>query len=274
VPVDRLKLLGLKAGTADGALLKTLSLPRSGLVLLGTPSTVIQAEDAAAAAAPDLLDDLLDDEPASTSLVHNADVQAKLVGRIVAAKHLALNPPREGKKLLVLDIDYTLMDHRSSAERPEELARPFLHDFLASAHRDYDIILWSATGMMWIDVKMRELGVSTSEAFKIVAHFDHRSMVTVGPLERYGVFNCNPLAVLWAAFPMYNACNTVMLDDLRRNFVLNPQNGLRIRPFRDCHLNRETDDELRRLAIYLRAIASLDSFAGLDHSRWERYKAE
>lgn len=27
-----------------------------------------------------------------------------------------INPPRDGKKLLVLDIDYTLFDHRSSAE--------------------------------------------------------------------------------------------------------------------------------------------------------------
>lgn len=35
-----------------------------------------------------------------------------------------LNPCREGKKLLVLDIDYTLFDHRSSAENPLELMRP------------------------------------------------------------------------------------------------------------------------------------------------------
>jgi hypothetical protein len=34
------------------------------------------------------------------------------------------NPPRPGKKLLVLDIDYTLFDHRSVAETPLELQRP------------------------------------------------------------------------------------------------------------------------------------------------------
>lgn len=34
------------------------------------------------------------------------------------------NPCREGKKLLVLDIDYTLFDHRSTAENPLELMRP------------------------------------------------------------------------------------------------------------------------------------------------------
>lgn len=45
-----------------------------------------------------------------------------------------LNDPRPGKKLLVLDIDYTLFDHRSAAESGVELMRPYLHDFLASAY--------------------------------------------------------------------------------------------------------------------------------------------
>ena len=35
-----------------------------------------------------------------------------------------LNPPRPGKKLLVLDIDYTLFDHRTPAENPLQLMRP------------------------------------------------------------------------------------------------------------------------------------------------------
>lgn len=34
------------------------------------------------------------------------------------------NPCRQGKKLLVLDIDYTLFDHRSTAENPLQLMRP------------------------------------------------------------------------------------------------------------------------------------------------------
>lgn len=48
-----------------------------------------------------------------------------------------LNDPRPGKKLLVLDIDYTLFDHRSVAESGLELMRPYLHDFLESAYEVY-----------------------------------------------------------------------------------------------------------------------------------------
>lgn len=34
----------------------------------------------------------------------------------------------------MLDIDYTLFDHRSAAESGLELMRPYLHDFLESAY--------------------------------------------------------------------------------------------------------------------------------------------
>lgn len=57
-----------------------------------------------------------------------------------------------GKKCLVLDIDYTLFDLNSSAERPDELARPYLHDFLTACYEFYDIIIWSATNMKWVEV--------------------------------------------------------------------------------------------------------------------------
>lgn len=66
-----------------------------------------------------------------------------------------LNPPREGKKLLVLDIDYTIFDLGSSAERPEELARPYLHEFMTACYEHFDLIIWSATSMKWVEVKMR-----------------------------------------------------------------------------------------------------------------------
>ena len=46
-----------------------------------------------------------------------------------------INDLREDKKLLVLDIDYTLFDHRTPAETGAELMRPHLHEFLASAYQ-------------------------------------------------------------------------------------------------------------------------------------------
>ena len=79
---------------------------------------------------------------------------------------------------------------------------------------------------------------------------------------------------LRAKFPgFYGPHNTIMLDDLRRNFLMNPQNGLKIRPYVHYHRNRETDQELPRIGAYLDAIAALpaEDFQQLDHRRWEEY---
>ncbi len=44
-----------------------------------------------------------------------------------------INPLREGKKLLVLDLDYTLFDCKSSANSISELMRPGMHEFLVKS---------------------------------------------------------------------------------------------------------------------------------------------
>ena len=51
-------------------------------------------------------------------------------------------------------------------------------------------------------------------------------MITVDA-PKYGLINTKPLGVVWAAFPdFYRPENTIMFDDLRRNFIMNPQNGM------------------------------------------------
>lgn len=162
------------------------------------------------------------------------------------------NPPRAGKKLLVLDIDYTIFDHVSHAERGSELMRPYLHEFLAAAYEDYDIAIWSATSMKWIEAKMQEIGVANNPLYKIVFYLDCAAMISIHTQE-YGVLNVKPLKVVWDKFPeFYSPKNTIMFDDLKRNFLMNPQNGLRIEPFKNAHFNRDKDNELLKLGVYLK----------------------
>jgi ubiquitin-like domain-containing CTD phosphatase 1 len=81
-----------------------------------------------------------------------------------------------------------------------------------------------------------------------------------------------PLGVIWGKFPeFYNAKNTIMFDDIRRNFLMNPQNGLRIKAFREAHKNREKDRELLRLSRYLKVIAGYDDLSHLDHRHWKTF---
>lgn len=84
-----------------------------------------------------------------------------------------------------------------------------------------------------------------------------------------------PLGVIWGKYPQYSPKNTIMFDDVRRNFIMNPKSGLKIRPFRQAHLNRDRDRELLHLSVYLKDIAqSCDNFDSLNHKKWEKYKPD
>lgn len=73
-----------------------------------------------------------------------------------------IHPLREGKRLLVLDIDYTILDTKpltSGALPPQECARPRLHEFLEAVYPYYDICIWSQTSWVWLETKLVELGM-------------------------------------------------------------------------------------------------------------------
>ncbi|KAJ4799498.1 Ubiquitin-like domain-containing CTD phosphatase [Rhynchospora pubera] len=256
----------------DSILISQLGLkPSVKMTMIGTVEDEIIVDQADA---PEIVDDfeLGQDEVVD---IKDKDVNKhKLSRRVAQYKIKLLNPCREGRKLLVLDIDYTLFDHRSPAENPLELMRPYLHEFLTAAYAEYDIMIWSATSMKWVELKMGQLGVLSNPNYKITALLDHLAMITVQS-DKHGTFDCKPLGLIWAQFPeYYSPRNTIMFDDLKRNFAMNPQNGLTIRPFRRAHMNRGTDQELVKLTQYLMAIAELSDISLLDHSRWESYSED
>jgi ubiquitin-like domain-containing CTD phosphatase 1 len=191
VPAASVKVLGLKLSSglsrppADSDPLSALAAPKRGgprLMVMGTPAAaaaavVAAAAEAAAAAAAagagagGLLDEdaaaaaaaaaaqQLDGEDDPAAIASDPDNQAKLSRRISAFELKLREQPRPGARALVLDIDYTIFDLGSAAERPELLARPHLHEFMTAAYSaNFDIFIWSANSMKWIEVKMRELG--------------------------------------------------------------------------------------------------------------------
>lgn len=56
--------------------------------------------------------------------------------------------------------------------------RPYLHEFLTAAYQHYNIIIWSATSMKWIEAKMTGLGVASNPNYKICMYFDYGAMIT------------------------------------------------------------------------------------------------
>lgn len=128
--------------------------------------------------------------------------------------------------------------------------------------------------MKWIVEKMKLLGVATNPNYKCWFYLDSNAMITVHCSKR-GIVEVKPLGVIWGKYPQYNSKNTIMFDDIRRNFMMNPKSGLRIRPFAQAHLNRDKDRELLKLKRYLRKIAeNCEDFNELNHRKWETYKPD
>lgn len=244
------------------------------LMMVGSRECDIESINEKPAGTDEVVNDLEDnlDQGENESFENKEVYLSKIRRRVKEYKIEMFNQPREGKKLLVLDIDYTLFDHRSSAETGLELMRPYLHEFLTSAYEHYDIVIWSATSMKWIVEKMKLLGVHNNENYKVAFYLDYNAMITVHCQKR-GVVEVKPLGVIWQKFPeFYSSKNTIMFDDIRRNFLMNPSSGLRIKAFSHCHINRSKDKELLKLATYLKNIAqNCDDFNKLNHRKWESY---
>ena len=200
VAPSKQKLVGLPPAVADDALLTSVKLkPR--LMLIGTPDAVLEAAASehteAIKAQATIADDLDLDIELATPAHTNELYLAKVDRRVREYKPRMLGEARTGSKLLVLDVDYTLFDHRSPAESAAELGRPFLHEFLSLAYEhNFDIIIWSATSMSWIELKMRDLGLASSAHFSFYAYYDHGAMITLQD-DKYGVLDVKPLGSVW-----------------------------------------------------------------------------
>ncbi|CEM38764.1 unnamed protein product [Vitrella brassicaformis CCMP3155] len=70
------------------------------------------------------------------------------------------SPSRPGRKLLVLDIDRTLYDHKS--RDLQRAKRPGLDSFMEAVYPHYDIAVWSATNWTALEAKCTEMGLLNS----------------------------------------------------------------------------------------------------------------
>ncbi|TTC00280.1 Ubiquitin-like domain-containing CTD phosphatase 1 [Bagarius yarrelli] len=137
---ERQKLLGLKIRgkpADDGMKLGLLKLkPNTKIMMMGSREESLEDVLAPPPESDDVINDF-DIEEEVIEVENREENLAKIARRVKDYKVEELNAPREGKRLLVLDVDYTLFDHKSFAETGQELMRPFLHEFLRSAYEDY-----------------------------------------------------------------------------------------------------------------------------------------
>ena len=64
-----------------------------------------------------------------------------------------------------------------------------------STLQDYDIVIWSATNMKWIEEKMKVLGCDTHPGYKLSFYLDSRAMISI-QADKYGVIEVSKTAAL------------------------------------------------------------------------------
>ncbi|KAH6918444.1 ubiquitin family proteint [Coprinopsis sp. MPI-PUGE-AT-0042] len=283
VPVERQKILGLVKGKLppDDHLVADLKLPPGKkFTLIGTPQGDEIKDPSQLEALPDVVNDLDVDFMNNLAAVdryrHDARNIRKVKEMTAKLKVDIITPLRPGKKLLVLDIDYTILDTKpmtSGSLPPDECARPYLHEFLEAVYPFYDICIWSQTSWIWLETKLTELGmIGAGKNYQIAFILDKTCMFTVFT-EREGKpwsHHVKALQIIWNHFPQFNASNTVHIDDLSRNFALNPKEGIKISAFKNAHTAESMGDrELVKLTRYLLLIAQTGDFRTLSHKDWK-----
>lgn len=113
------------------------------------------------------------------------------------------------------------------------------------------------------------MGGPHSEKYLIQFVLDRGEMFEVtsmrhGKISRHEV---KALELIWRKIPFYNATNTLHLDDLGRNFVLNPGSGVKISPFKNALVNKH-DRQLVFMARYFLQLALVPDVRAIDHRRW------
>ncbi|KAH8917436.1 ubiquitin family proteint [Atractiella rhizophila] len=286
VPIERQKILGLVKGALPSdevALSSSLEAFRNSsktLTLIGTPEgqelRKIQDE------APDVSNDLDVDYkgPDGNLTTRTVEQNERRNKRKLheAVEKLSINimaEPRPGKKLLVLDLDYTIMDVKMWNDPSAvalDFARPYLKEFLEYVYPYYDIVIWSQTSWRYLEGKLVELGMIGGGEMKCHICFvlDRTPMFSVYSTRHNKPFKheVKALDIIWKKFPEhFSPDRTIHVDDLGRNFAMNPKQGLKISAFKNARQNVD-DRELLYLAKYLLLISGNESFNGLDHNLW------
>lgn len=89
-----------------------------------------------------------------------------------------------------------------------------LHEMLKAVYPLYDIVIWSANSLKWMEVKLRQLGLTNNQDYRITCLLDCRCMVPVRT-EKRGRFSSTHFNFVYR-FPCSNLSSVKMCQSCLR----------------------------------------------------------
>jgi ubiquitin-like domain-containing CTD phosphatase 1 len=227
---------------------------KHSFILMGTPEENIFVDPSDHDNLPDVVDDFeLEFNAGSLEWIEHVSKGENLKKFTESTIIHVMNEPRPGKPLMVLDLDHTLLDFsrksiedasnaeraasvdngmngasatssapiRTTQETIDRMKRPYMDNFLAKAYESYDLVVWSQTSWRWLETKLIELGMLTSNKYKFCFVLDKTSMFTVTSTLKTGQMRkhyVKPLQIIWNKFPHWSSKNTVCKIELKLLF--------------------------------------------------------
>lgn len=136
---------------------------------------------------------------------------------------------------LVLDLDETLVHYMEEGDEAYVQVRPYAEFFINELSKYYEIVIFTAATEDYADIVLNELDRKKVISFKLYRrHTEQKNNVYIKDISKLG----------------RNLKKTIIIDNVKDNFSLHPENGLHIVDF----LGNDKDCELRDLFEDLRAI--------------------
>lgn len=197
------------------------------------------------------IDDLEGIQKAVDELIIHYDIQV-------------LSPFREGKKLLILDLDCTLTFSNGSP-RLDDRNRT---EMLVKIYDKYDIILWSTMSREDMARKLETLKLRSSREYAFAFYLDGNATVSTSSRQFHRI-QLKPLAFIWRKFPQFSAKNTIVFDDNWRNYAANKRSGMSTQRTQGVDADSNLNPNLANIVQYLEYISGLPSLLLFDHNQWE-----
>eukprot|EP01118_Nematostelium_gracile_P005202 TRINITY_DN162_c0_g2_i2.p1 TRINITY_DN162_c0_g2~~TRINITY_DN162_c0_g2_i2.p1 ORF type:complete len:192 (-),score=58.96 TRINITY_DN162_c0_g2_i2:33-608(-) len=138
----RQKIVGLYKGKAEdnNTLAELAIVSNKKFMMIGTIEEEIlkepKPEDIADVLNDFDIDYFMNPEEAKNSLENQKNLEK--IGK--ENEIIFMNAPRPGRKLLVLDLDYTIFDMKTETDDWSVLKRPHLDDFMTKVYPKYDVV--------------------------------------------------------------------------------------------------------------------------------------